>query len=188
MTEPTEVELLRYRNAELHRRIHELLVSRGDGTQAELVELRKFAAEINLPAFSRVEPEKAERCKRCGGDGMLLPKAPNDDGVRCPDCDGKGFTVYGASVRTACYACSGTGREKPPHGMFIHAKPVEGVGDYRPLSPNFRPAGGLIELINQATAQQESDSLLRPVWRDGKFLARDTFADVRARLARASSD
>jgi len=41
---------------------------------------------------------------------------------------------------------------------------------------------GELELINQATAQQESDSLLRPVWRDGRFLVRQTFPEIRERL------
>ena len=45
-----------------------------------------------------------------------------------------------------------------------------------------RGADGELELINQATAQQESDSLLRPVWRDGRFLVRQTFPEIRERL------
>lgn len=46
-----------------------------------------------------------------------------------------------------------------------------------------RGASGELELVSQATAQQESDSLLRPVWRDGSFIIRESFSDIRARVA-----
>lgn len=38
-------------------------------------------------------------------------------------------------------------------------------------------------LINQATPEQEAASLLRPQWRDGKLLVRQTFPEIRQRLA-----
>jgi nicotinamide phosphoribosyltransferase len=41
---------------------------------------------------------------------------------------------------------------------------------------------GELKLVSQATPQQESDSLLRPVWRDGSFLIRENFADIRSRV------
>lgn len=46
-----------------------------------------------------------------------------------------------------------------------------------------RGADGELKLVSQATPQQESDSLLRPVWRDGSFLIRENFVDIRARVA-----
>lgn len=42
--------------------------------------------------------------------------------------------------------------------------------------------GDSLELVQQATAEQESDSLLQPVWEDGKFLKWQTFDEVRAVL------
>lgn len=41
---------------------------------------------------------------------------------------------------------------------------------------------GELKLVSQATPQEESDSLLRPVWRDGSFLIRENFADIRKRV------
>lgn len=46
-----------------------------------------------------------------------------------------------------------------------------------------RGADGELKLVSQATPQQESDSLLRPVWRAGYFLIRENFVDIRARVA-----
>lgn len=42
------------------------------------------------------------------------------------------------------------------------------------------PSG--LELVTRATAAQEETSLLQPVWKDGKFLARDTFDKIRTRV------
>lgn len=42
------------------------------------------------------------------------------------------------------------------------------------------PDGGL-QLMNQATPEEEAASVLRPVWRDGRFLVRESFNDIRAR-------
>lgn len=44
-------------------------------------------------------------------------------------------------------------------------------------------ANGELVLFNRATATQESESLLRPVWRDGSFVLRETFDKIRERLA-----
>lgn len=51
-----------------------------------------------------------------------------------------------------------------------------------------RDGAGELSLVNQATAQQEADSLLRPVWRDGQFLIREDFATIRARAALRAVD
>lgn len=42
-------------------------------------------------------------------------------------------------------------------------------------------SGGDLLLLNQATPAEEEASLLRPVWRDGKFVKRWTFDEVRTR-------
>lgn len=42
-------------------------------------------------------------------------------------------------------------------------------------------AKGELSLINQATPEQEEASLLKPVWRDGQFLRRETFDVIRDR-------
>ena len=43
-------------------------------------------------------------------------------------------------------------------------------------------ADGMPERIDRATPEQEAASLLRPVWRDGKFLHRTTWGEVVARV------
>jgi nicotinamide phosphoribosyltransferase len=45
-----------------------------------------------------------------------------------------------------------------------------------------RDANGELALIEKATPQQEAESLLRPVWANGEFIRRQSFADVRAVL------
>lgn len=45
--------------------------------------------------------------------------------------------------------------------------------------------GGALVLVNQATVAQEAASALRPVWRDGLFLARETYDVIRARARTA---
>jgi nicotinamide phosphoribosyltransferase len=45
-----------------------------------------------------------------------------------------------------------------------------------------RDADGELALIEQATPEQEAASLLTPVWRDGRFLRTQSFADIRATL------
>lgn len=45
-----------------------------------------------------------------------------------------------------------------------------------------RDASGELVLIEKATPQQETDSLLEPVWVDGRFLRTQSFNDVRAVL------
>jgi nicotinamide phosphoribosyltransferase len=45
-----------------------------------------------------------------------------------------------------------------------------------------RDAEGELALLEQATPEQEAASLLTPVWRDGRFLRTQSFADIRATL------
>ncbi|WP_083292242.1 nicotinate phosphoribosyltransferase [Arthrobacter sp. SW1] len=45
-----------------------------------------------------------------------------------------------------------------------------------------RDADGELVLIEKATPEQEAESLLQPVWADGEFITRQSFADVRAVL------
>ena len=45
-----------------------------------------------------------------------------------------------------------------------------------------RNADGELELIERATPEQEEASLLQPVWANGEFITRQSFADVRAVL------
>jgi len=44
---------------------------------------------------------------------------------------------------------------------------------------------GDLSLVDRASAADEEDSLLRPVWRDGRFIVRQTLEDVRKTAANA---
>lgn len=45
-----------------------------------------------------------------------------------------------------------------------------------------RDVDGELALVEKATPEQEAESLLQPVWADGEFIRRQSFADVRAVL------
>ena len=53
--------------------------------------------------------------------------------------------------------------------------------------PRFGAHGGYtLDVVSQATSEQEAESLLKPVWEDGKFITKYSFADVRKTLAEQS--
>jgi nicotinamide phosphoribosyltransferase len=51
----------------------------------------------------------------------------------------------------------------------------------------FRNDDGELYLVEKATPEQEAASLLQPVWANGKFIRRQSFADVRAVLGNIAS-
>lgn len=73
--------------------------------------------------------------------------------------------------------------ERMPHSEAVELLKTHREFDYlkgRVMKVRFFAAGEL-RLIDQSSAQQEADSLLRPVWRDGLFLIRQTFPEIRER-------
>jgi nicotinamide phosphoribosyltransferase len=83
------------------------------------------------------------------------------------------------------FAMKATWCEVNGQGRDIFKKPSTGNGmknSARGRLAVSSDASGALKLTNQATAEQEASSLLRPVWRNGTFLARDTFAEIRARM------
>jgi nicotinamide phosphoribosyltransferase len=66
----------------------------------------------------------------------------------------------------------------------LFKKPVTGNGMKNSAKGRLAVTQGPngLELINQATQEQEDASLLKPVWRDGKFLRRETFPTIRERV------
>lgn len=96
------------------------------------------------------------------------------------------FSYQYVTRDTFGFAMKATWCEVNGEGRDIFKKPK--TGDGMKNSARGRLAvvsneGNDIELINQASPEQEASSLLRPVWRDGSFIVRDTFADIRARMA-----
>jgi nicotinamide phosphoribosyltransferase len=86
--------------------------------------------------------------------------------------------TFGFAMKATWCRVNGEGRDlfkmpKTGNGMKNSAKGRLAV---------IRDASGELALINQATPQQESDSLLRPIWRDGSFLVRQSFPEIRRQL------
>ena len=85
--------------------------------------------------------------------------------------------VYGFAMKATWVEINGQGRDiyktpKTDNGMKKSARGRLSV---------LRDASGALQLIEQATKDVASCSLLRPVWRDGRFLAREDYPTIRAR-------
>jgi nicotinamide phosphoribosyltransferase len=97
---------------------------------------------------------------------------------------GVGSYTYQYNTRdTLGQAMKATWVEIDGVGKAIFKKPVTDDGLKNSLTGRlavFRNADGLYAIEN-AFRQQEELSLLRPVWKDGKFLVTETFDVVRAR-------
>lgn len=99
---------------------------------------------------------------------------------------GMGSFSYQYTTRdTYGFAMKATWCEVDGEGRDIFKKPITGNGMKNSALGRLavtRGDDGALKLINQATPQQESDSLLRPIWRDGTLLVRQTFPEIRQRL------
>lgn len=86
--------------------------------------------------------------------------------------------VYGFAVKATYVEVNGEGRN-------IYKDPVTDNGVKKSatgrLSVTLDSDGALV-LTDRATPEQEAVSLLEPIWEDGKFVRRQSYADVRARL------
>lgn len=87
--------------------------------------------------------------------------------------------TFGFAMKATWCGVNGEGRD-------LFKKPITGNGMKNSAKGRLavlKSLEGKLELVNQASAWQEGQSLLRPVWRDGSFLVRQTFEDVRKVLA-----
>lgn len=91
------------------------------------------------------------------------------------------FTYQHVTRDTYGFAMKATWAEVNGEGRDLFKKPVTDNGIKNSatgrlaVTPDFR-------VIQQATPKQEAESILAPVWRNGKFLRRQTFDDVRTTL------
>jgi nicotinamide phosphoribosyltransferase len=88
--------------------------------------------------------------------------------------------TFGFAMKATWCKVNGEGRD-------IYKSPVTGNGMKTSAKGRLsvlRNSEGELYLVNQATPQQEADSLLRPVWRDGAFLVREKFNTIRDRASR----
>jgi nicotinamide phosphoribosyltransferase len=125
------------------------------------------------------------------GDSITMERAAHI----CAGLMAKGFSpsnmVFGIGSFTYQYntrdtfgfAMKATWVEVDGQGIDIFKQPI--TDDGMKNSAKGRLAvleqDGVLTLINQATPAQEAASVLRPVWRDGKFIEIDTFDQIRAR-------
>lgn len=82
------------------------------------------------------------------------------------------------------FAMKATWVERNGVGVDIFKKPLTDDGTKNSAKGRLavlRDPKGELYLVNQATSEQEAQSVLRPVWRDGKLLVDETFDIVRAR-------
>lgn len=84
--------------------------------------------------------------------------------------------TYGFAMKATWADVGGVGRD-------LFKKPVTDSGEKFSATGRLAVVSdGGIRVIERATPEQESASLLEPVWRNGSFLRRHTFAEIRARL------
>ncbi len=95
------------------------------------------------------------------------------------------YTYQHVTRDTFGFAMKATWCEVDGKGRDLFKAPVTGNGMKNSARGRLAVTmnGKGLTLVNQATAEQESASLLSPVWRDGRFLRRDSFIDIRARMA-----
>jgi nicotinamide phosphoribosyltransferase len=82
------------------------------------------------------------------------------------------------------FAMKATWVEVDGHGRSIFKKPATDDGVKNSAKGRLavlRNDLGAMELVNEATPAQEAASLLRPVWRDGKFIVHESFREIRER-------
>ncbi len=127
------------------------------------------------------------------GDSITIDRARNI----CERLAAKGFAsanmVFGigsysyqhVTRDTFGFAMKATWCQVGDERRDLFKKPVTGNGMKNSAKGRLavaRDGSGALSLVNQATQQQEDDSLLRPVWRDGKFLIRESFDSIRSRV------
>lgn len=95
------------------------------------------------------------------------------------------YTYQYVTRDTLGLAMKATWAEIDGEGRDLYKDPVTDDGTKRSAAGRLAvvpDATGLPALIERASASDEDRSMLRPVWRDGRFLRTWNFADVRDNL------
>lgn len=154
----------------------------------------KFGGTVNEKGFKELDPHIG----LIYGDSITLERARNIT----ERLERKGFAstnvVFGIGSFTYQYNTRDT------FGSAIKATQVVVDGEPQDIQKNpktdtglkksatgrlavLHKADGTPYLIERATPEQEAQSLLQPVWEDGRFLRKQSFADVRATLKRSAA-
>ncbi|HWA29062.1 MAG TPA: nicotinate phosphoribosyltransferase [Lacunisphaera sp.] len=92
------------------------------------------------------------------------------------------WTYQGVTRDTYGFAMKATWCKVNGEGRDLYKRPVTGNGMKNSAKGRLavhRSEHGRLYLVNLATPEEEAHSLLEPVWRDGRFVRRQTFDDVR---------
>lgn len=130
------------------------------------------------------------------GDAITLDRASEINARLSANGFASGNMVYGVGSFTYQYvtrdtfgfAMKATWCKVAGEGRDLFKMPKTGNGVKNSAKGRLavlRDNRGELALINQATPAQESESLLRPVWRDGQFLIRQSFPKIRERVQSA---
>lgn len=146
-----------------------------------------FGTTGNSKGFRRLDPHIGD----VYGDSITLERA----GVITTMLEEMGFesTSVGLGVGSFSYqyntrdtfssAMKATWAEVDGKGVNLFKDPVTDDGTKKSATGRLAvfhdTFGDRLELVQQATPDEESDSLLQPVWVDGKFVRRQSFEDVR---------
>ena len=148
-----------------------------------------FGGSVNAKGFKVLDPHVG----LIYGDSITLDRA-RDITARL---EAKGFAasniVFGVGSFTYQYvtrdtfssAVKATWAQIDGVGHDLLKDPVTDSGTKKSATGRLavvRDERGELALIERATPEQEAESLLEPVWADGRFLRRQSFADVRAVL------
>ncbi len=97
------------------------------------------------------------------------------------------YTYQGNSTRDSLgMAMKATWAEVDGVGHDLFKDPITDDGEKRSAKGRLAVLSddhGEMSLVQQATSEEEARSLLRPVWRDGRFERTQSFAEIRATLA-----
>lgn len=170
------------------------LLPEGTPEQKGAIELLwdTFGGTVNAKGFKELDPHIG----LIYGDSITLERAQQI----ISRLAAKGFAstnvVFGVGSFTYQYNTRDT------FGSAMKATSVVINGEQRDIQKNPKTDNGLKKsatgrlavlhmmsgqpyLVERATPEQEEQSLLQPVWEDGKFVRRQSFADVRETLRRA---
>ena len=145
----------------------------------------EFGGTVNEQGYKVLDPHV----------GLIYGDSMNYERIKdiCERLEAKGFATscvvfglgsYGYQYQTRdtfMFAMKATWVEINGEGLAIFKDPKTDNGTKRSAKGRLAVIEGPdgLTLIDDATAEQEAESLLTPVWRDGKFLKRLSFDEVR---------
>ncbi|AOE43695.1 nicotinate ribosyltransferase [Gordonia phage Bantam] len=153
----------------------------------------EFGSTVNEAGFRELDPHVGV----IYGDSITLNRAASITGRLAEMGYASTNVVFGVGSYTYQYntrdtfgsAMKATWAEVDGEGVNLLKDPITDDGTKRSATGRLAVLSdddGRIALMEKAPADMEALSLLQPVWEDGKFVRRQTFAEVREVLAQSS--